>query len=463
MRGSPDYQTGGGAAAAGGWHRSWARAWSTTGHHGQALAWVLGGKLGLIGANAALTLVLANVLEVEIYGILVAAIGLQLLISRAILLGVETGLMRFQTLADVAERAVQVGRAGLVVILGTTAIISLGAFAIAFVWSWAEIPRWGITVVIGGALGTALVDYGYHYRLAGLEFRTAAAVQGGTALARTLVTGLTAILVGGHAMATFLAYAAITAVSGVLQAATVIRGTSGKPPRPLVWRLVRYSAWLGVANILVVLSLYEGTFLLLHLDQPAAASVFGLALTLSLGFFALYNAFYEYAVARIVRVGSRQMRRFVLRSCGAALALSLVCAPLIGIIGLVIPHLVREEFAGVGTVFYLLAASMLVLVLQAPLEAACHALQRPHLILLGWALRVIVIAFLIWRAGPDGGPLGAALAQLGGGLVAAGILVVLVVRGFRGANWGRLADSRHVRDSEANGRRPLPAHPGAAS
>lgn len=432
MRGSSGRETGPGTAAAGWWQSSWARAWSTTGQHGQALGWVLGGKLALIGANAALTLVLANVLQLELYGMLVAAIGLQLLISRVMLLGVETGLMRLQTLSDLAERAVQVGRAGLVVIMATTVLISLGALVIAFAWSWSEIPRWTIAVVVGGALGTALVDYGYHYRLAGLEFRAAAAVQGGTALARTLVTCLAAVLGGGHAMATLLAYAGVTAVSGALQGATVARGASGRPPRDLVWRLVRYSAWLGVANTLVVLSLYEGTFLLLHLDQPAAASVFGLALTLSLGFFALYNAFYEYAVARIVRVGSPQaVRHFVLRGLGAALGLSLVCVPVIGLIGLVIPYLVRSEYAGVTTVFFLLAGSMLVLVLQAPLEAACHALLRPHLVLLGWGLRVAAIAFLAWCATPDLGALDAALAQLGGGAIAAGALGVLVLPRLR--------------------------------
>jgi O-antigen/teichoic acid export membrane protein len=445
MTGSSGHQTGPGPAAAGWWQCSWARAWSTTGQHGQGLVWVLGAKLSLIGANAALTLTLANVLELEIYGVFVAAIGLQLFISRGILLGVETGLMRLQTLPDLVERSPQVGRAGLVVIAATTAIVSLGALPTALVWSWPGFPRWGMAVVVGGALGTALVDYGYHYRLAGLQFRAAAGVQVGTAAGRTLVTGLAAVLVAGHAMATFLAYAGFTVVCGFLQAATVVRGTAGSAPRDLVWRLVRYSAWLGVANMLVVLSLYEGTFLLLHLQQPAAASVFGLALTLSLGFFALYNAFYEYGVARIVRIGSPQaLRRFVLRSGGTALALSLASVPIVGIIGVIIPYLVRGEYAGVETVFFLLAASMLVLVFQAPLEVTCHALLRPHLVLLAWALRVIAIAVLMWRAGPESGPVGAAFAQLGGGLVAAGILLALVVKGL----W-ELGRGQHGPASEA--------------
>jgi O-antigen/teichoic acid export membrane protein len=422
------------ASAAEGWRRAWARAWSTAGDHGQALGWVLGAKLALIGANAALTLTLANVLELETYGVFVAAVGLQLLISRGILLGVETGLMRLQTLTDLVERAGQVGRAGLVVIAATTAILSLGAGATALVWSWPGIPRWAMGAVVGGALGTALVDYGYHYRLAGLQFRAAARVQVGTALARTLVTCVAAVLAGGHAIATFLAYVGVTAGSGFLQAAAVVRETSGRPPRALVRQLVRYSAWLGVANVLVVLSLYEGSFLLLHLQQPAAASVFGLALTLSLGFFALYNAFYEYAVARIVRVASPpEMRRFVVRSCGAALGLSLVCAPVIGLIGWLVPSLVREEFAGVGMAFAALSASMLVLVLQAPLEAACHALLRPELVLLGWGLRIAAIAALIWSMAPEVGALGAALAQLGGGLIAAAVLGALVGPRLRAA------------------------------
>lgn len=431
MTGSSGHQTGPGPAAAGWWQSSWARAWSTTGQHGQGLVWVLGSKLALIGANAALTLTLANLLELKIYGVFIAAIGLQLLISRGILLGVDIGLTRLRTLSDLGEQRAQVGRAGLVVIAVTTAIVSVGALPAALVWSWPGFPRWGMAAVVGGALGTALVDYGYRYRLAGLQFRAAAGVQAGTAVARALVTCLAAVLVAGHAMVTLLAYAGVTVVCGFLQLATVVRGPAGSPPRALVWRLVRYSAWLGVANMLVVLSLYEGNLLLLHLQQPAAASVFGLALTVSLGFFALYNAFSEYTVARIVRIASPQaLRQFVLRSAAAAVALSLASVPIVGIIGVIIPHLVGEEYAGVETVFFLLAASMLVLVLQAPLEAACHALLRPHLVLLGWGLRVIAFAVLMWRAGPDSGPVGAAFAQLSGGLVAAGVLLALVVKGL---------------------------------
>ena len=432
MRSTPGQLTGRDPAAAFRRRFSWTTAWSMAGPHGQPLAWMLGGKLALIGSNAGLTLILANVLTPELYGVLVAAIGLQLLVSRAMLAGVETGVMRFQTL----DRARAVGRAGLMIIAAATTTISLGALGIALAWSWSEIPRSGLTVLIAGALGTALVDYGYHYLLANLEFRSAAAVQGGTALVRMLATGLAAILTGGHAMVTFITYAGVTLVSGALQAAAVVGKSTERPSRDLARRLLLYSVWLGVSNALVVLSLYEGMFLLLRMDHPVEAGIFGLALTLSLAFFALYNAFYEYAVARIVGVTSGDAaRRFVVRSSVAALALCLACAPVIGLVGLVIPHLVGPEFSGVVTVFLLLAASMLVLVLQAPLEAASHALLRPHLVLVGWGIRVTAIALLVWYIAPAGTALDVALAQVAAGLVAAGVLLALVLKGMGQAGW----------------------------
>ena len=386
----------------------------------------------MITANAGLTLILANLLAVETYGLVIAAIGAQLLVSRGLLLGVAAGMVRLATLKELGARAVEMGRAGLVVIAATTAACSVGAVLLAYVGPWPEVPPAAVAVILGGALGTALVDYGYHHRLARIEFHRAAVVHGSAAMARAILTVLAAALLSGEAMATFAAYCGVTLIAGGIQVATVMRNTSARPTLAAVRRLVRYSAWLGVADVLVVLSLYEGAFLLLRAHEPAQASVFGLALTLSLAFFALYNAFYEYIFARIVHVTSVEaLRRFTIRSCAAAMALLLLCAPIVVGVALVTPHLVRAEFAGAVPVFYLLAASMLVLLLQAPLEAACHALVRPHLVLLGWGVRVTVMALLVLRSDADGA-VGAALAQLGSGVIAAGALSLLVVPKLRG-------------------------------
>jgi hypothetical protein len=302
-------------------------------------------------------------------------------------------------------------------------------------------PGWLIAAVIGGAVGTALVDYGYGFRLSALEYRAAALVQGGTAIGRVSITLLAAVLLGGEPAAVFLAYAGVSFVSGLAQGAVLWRNAPGRPERLLVSRLVRYSLWVGVANFVVVLSLYQGTFLLLRSGPPGAAGVFGLALTLSLAFFALYNGFHDYIFPRIVQVASvPELCRFLTRSCVVALALSLACLPIVGVAAVVIPHLVRREFAGVATVFLLLTGSMLVLLLQAPFEAACQALLRPSFVLLTWLLRVVAAGIPAWLWATEGGAVATAQAQLGGSalaMTAVAVLVMRELRATRGPVWRR--------------------------
>ena len=63
-------------------------------------------------------------------------------------------------------------------------------------------------------------------------------------------------------------------------------------------------------------------------------------------------------------------------------------------------------------IFVLLSASMVLLVFQAPLVAACQYLLKPHLITLGWVLRVIFIGIAGLILAPQMGAIGAAIAQL---------------------------------------------------
>jgi hypothetical protein len=69
---------------------------------------------------------------------------------------------------------------------------------------------------------------------------------------------------------------------------------------------------------------------------------------------------------------------------------------------------------------------MLVLILQAPLQAACHYLIRPNFVAIGWSVRIVAIALLGWRAAPVYGATGVAAAQFGGALVGLGSFAVLV-------------------------------------
>src|SRR5688572_15363332 len=96
---------------------------STISKGGGDLSWVFAGKLALMGTNAAVMLFLANRLELNTYGLLVLTISGQLLISRMLLIGVDSGMVRLTAVPELMPRAKQVVAAGLVVIAVTSGIL----------------------------------------------------------------------------------------------------------------------------------------------------------------------------------------------------------------------------------------------------------------------------------------------------------------------------------------------------
>src|SRR6185369_14506311 len=98
--------------------------------------------------------------------------------------------------------------------------------------------------------------------------------------------------------------------------------------------------------------------------------IFGLGLTLSLGFFAIYNAYSDYLLARIRSLEHvRAVPRFVKQSLFAGSILMLACVPVILALAKLLPLFLGPEWQEVVPVFVYLAVSMLLLVFQAPLEA----------------------------------------------------------------------------------------------
>lgn len=407
------------------------------------LAWVLAGKLAMMGANAALMLLLAERLELKLYGLLVTSISGQLLLSRVLLLGVETGVIRLHTLPELRHQDRELFNAGRVVIWRMSALLILVALAAALAGDFSAAPRWPDLVIasaVAGAIGTALVDYSYSFYLSHVRYRAAALSQSVTALGRLAITMLAVLLWPQQPSLAFLAYVGASLASGLLQTALIRSAEGGRRDRPeaaLVRRLLSFSLWQGGTNFVALLYLYLGTFLLAWSGEEAAAGIFGLGLTLSMGFFAVYNAYIEYLLPRIARVESlNALPSFLVRAFGGALILALGGIPVAVAIGWMVARLLNPELHNVTPVFYCLSASMLLLVCQAPLEAACHYLLRPQLALFGWVLRVICAGGLTLTLAPGRGAWGAAVAQLGGtavGLMAFAVCVIAALRAARKA------------------------------
>ncbi len=385
-----------------------------------------------MGSNAAVMLFLANRLALNTYGLLVLTISGQLLISRLLLIGVDSGMVRLTAVPELKARAQQVVTAGLLVI-GCSSGVLLAAILLAIpLASRAGTPAWLLLCVAAGTIGIALVDYGYSFRLARHEYPAACLAQGGTAVWRFGLTLLAAVKLPSNPIAVFVAYHGASLISGLIQTLLIAK-TTERTDRALIKRLLGYSYWIGKANVIVIFSLYQGTFLLMMLKQPAATGLFGLGLTLSLGFFAIYTAYSEYLAVRVRAVEHiSDFPRFMKRAMAAALVLTLACIPIVFVIAALVPWLLGPEWREVR-IFVLLAASMILLIFQAPFMAACQYLLKPHLITLGWVLRVILIGVAGLFLAPQMGAIGAAIAQLIGSVLASIVVGWLVVNSLRTA------------------------------
>lgn len=394
------------------------------------LTCVLVGRGTAIAANAALMLILAQRLDLGAYGLLVTIISAQLLLSRVLLLGVETGIVRLRTVLVTESAPDRVTQAGLLVILYSSIALTLTLSVALVLLPAIRSAPWLIVLssIVVGAVGTAFVDYTYAFWLSRLSYRTAALTQGSASIGRLFLT-LLALHIAGPALGPVAAsYMGASLVFGVALAAAVTRVIGFSGDRSLIPFLVRYSLWACIANVIVILGLYEGTFLLTALERQAATGAFGLALTFSLGFFAVYNGYSDYLLPRAARVESRtELLMFVRGAYGAAFLLILCSSILCWGIGRFLAHVLKPEMLDVIPVFYVLALSMIVLFLQAPLEAVTHYALRPQLVTLAWAVRALSIALLALVWAPDQGAPGMAYAQLGGSVTGLAVLSFALV------------------------------------
>jgi len=406
--------------------------WSTVSKGGGELSWVVAGKLALMGANAVLMLFLANRLQLDMYGLLVFTISGQLLISRLLLLGVDAGMIRLTGVPELRSRWREVVTAGLFIIGCMSGVLAVVTLVATPFLSHSATPVWVTLCIAAGAIGIALVDYGYSFRMARHEYPPAAFAQGGTAVGRFVLTVLAALKWPANPVAVFVAYHGASLISGVVQT-LLIATISQRPDRALIKRLLGYSFWLGKANVIVIFTLYQGSFLLMLLKQTAATGLFGLGLTLSLGFFAIYSAYSEYLAVRIrVLEDMKDVARFMKRAVAAALVLMLACVPIVVVIAALMPWFVGAELRAVA-IFVYLSASMILLILQAPLVAASHYMLKPQLITLGWVMRAIFIGVAGVLLAPQMGAIGAAIAQLIGSALALIVLAWLVIRAYQRA------------------------------
>lgn len=404
------------------------------------LGWTLFGKLAMTGANSGLMLLLGWLMDVKLFGLFTTAVGAQLLASRMVLLGVDQGMIRLYTVDRYQDQPYQVIMAGLrSALVLSVPVLLIGAIAILVgVEGW---PGYTILSVMAGSVGLALFDFGVCSRLSELRFRAAAVVQASMPGIRLLLTTGAFLVTPDHPGPTFLCYALCALGFGIYLSFRTIRKGRTWPAWTLVREVVRYSKWPGASDVAMMLCLQQGLFLLTYLKKEEDRGVYGFALTLGMGFFAIFLAYYQTILPRASRLKSvRQLPRFIARTMFAGFLLALACVPIAALIGWILPMILvgvdKPELLPFPRAFYALAGFMLLLIIEAPLTVACQYLLRPQLALIGLLIRVAVVLAIGMLLVPERGAYGAGIAQLLGGVCSFVILFVMVMLTIR----SRLSD-----------------------
>ncbi|MFG0317509.1 MAG: lipopolysaccharide biosynthesis protein [Planctomycetota bacterium JB042] len=407
---------------------------------GRDLSWTLFGKLAATGANSLLVLALAvkDLMDAATYGLFVATIGAQLALSRLILLGVDQGTIRLYTLDDLKRRPELVLSAG----LASSLVLSIPVLLVGFLAAPFEPRGWSTTVVLSvalGAVGVALFDYGVASRLARLRYRRAAIVQASMPVVRFAGTLSAVLFFPSRPEIAFGVYAGTALLFGAALSARTAHRTAEWPDGALIRRLLRYSKWLGAADVSMILCINAGLFLLRGLDLDVEAGVFGFAQQVALGYFAVFLAFYQTILPRAARLGSvREVPAFVGRWTKIGIGLALACAVSAPVLAWILDLFMESrDLEPFHAPFYLMAGFVLVLIVEAPLSVACQYLLLPQLPVLNLALRLVLVTGLGYGLVPRYGAVGAGVAQVVGSvasmLVLASLLLVVVKRRLKEA------------------------------
>ncbi|MGA0870243.1 MAG: lipopolysaccharide biosynthesis protein [Planctomycetota bacterium] len=392
------------------------------------LRWTLFGRLSMTAANGLLMLGCALFfMDEETFGLFAAVVGAQLLASRAVLCGLDQGVVRLFT-ADREPDAVVRGAVAITLTLGA---IGLGlAGIIAAVGGVGRLTPTLALAIGAGAAGTAWFDLGCSALLARLEFRRAGLWMAAMPTARALVTGLTAATTAKASWAPFVAFPAVSLLSGITLLALVVRQHGLTASRAVVGRVFTYSWWIGLGDAAAVLALQSGLFLLVFRDMTAEAGRFAFSLQIVQGFYAVFVAFYQALLPKAARLpGAHALPAWLRAAWRTSLLLATGCVLAAALAGNVMPTLIqdaRPDLADFAPGFYGLTAFSVVLMFEAPLGVSCQYLLRPGLHVASLWLRCACIGLLGLFTIPALGEFGAGLAQTGGTLAAGVVLLVLV-------------------------------------
>jgi O-antigen/teichoic acid export membrane protein len=389
---------------------------------------MLVGRLSMTAANAVLMLLAALVFMGDAtFGTFAACVGVQIALSRGVLLGLDQSVVRLHTAAQDRTEPVQAavsiaGGIGVVVLAVGLPLAMFEPFGI----SWVLIAS-----AVVGAVGSAWFDLGCAVVLARLRYRAAGLLTAAMPAVRLCATVGAFVLTPDDSVLPSVAFAGATFAAGVILFGAVIRRFGWHAGREMFWRELHYSKWVGMSDAAMVLSTNMGLFLLKARGLEAAAGRFAFGLQIAQGLMAVFLAFYQSLLPRAARLSSvDSLPAFLRQGFATATRLAVASAVIAALCALGLPMMlesIRPELVDFAPGFLGVSAFVIVLMFEAPLGVTCQFLMRPKLQLLGLCTRAAAIGGLgLWLV-PAQEDVGAGLAQTLGSLCGALALVWLVL------------------------------------
>ncbi len=369
------------------------------------------GKSVLLLGNALLLIVLGRRLPAFSFALITTVFSAQMILSRILLFGVDVSALRLQWTAEDSNLVRGAAARILLCAVSATAFLSVAVTVAGQLGVWIGSVWWLPLMIAAGAIGLAFIDYAYWQYLARLNYARAALLQGGSAFLRAAL-GIWAVLAGWSNP--FRIVALLVGIPLVIGLAAN-RGEFSLARRARfseVRKLLRYSGWQAVSTVFGTISLQFGAPLLWSLRKPVDAAIIGFAAMIGTGGAIASQAMQEFLISRAAQLSQSTVSVF-LRKATALSVLS--AAVLLGALVVAFDQMARlmdPRLSSKPAVFWLISFSLAVYLLHAPLEAVCHYLLRPSLIVISRGARVLIAVGLGFHLGASQGAPGVALAQL---------------------------------------------------
>lgn len=275
---------------------------------------------------------------------------------------------------------------------------------------------------------SALLQATGHFRRFAVVMLTNAALSMALAVALHLLgrlTIITALVILGSGTA----LAAFAVGVRLLPEGITLTFPSVRAFRVEARQLLRFGRWLWGSNVLAMLAAQLDLFLVSHWSAPTAVGAYALGLNLASKVNVVNHSLFTVLLPSAAALrGRRALRHYLRRSLVRSGLIGIALLPLFPLSGPVITLFYGPTYTPAAQLFRLLLGVVIFDLMVTPLLLLPYHYDRPEVLAVADALRVIALALIgVWLI-PIVGPAGAVAARLGAGVVGAALVLALLAR-----------------------------------